>query len=61
MVNFPLLLLHISFQISYKKLVLDQDNNFCLICSSILITYLLDNVWNCREKLDVNHFWELKG
>ena len=45
MVNFPLLLLHISFQISYKKLVLDQDNNFCLICLSILTTYLLDNVW----------------
>ena len=45
MVNFPLLLLHISFQISYKKLVLDQGNNFRLICLSILITYLLDNVW----------------
>ena len=45
MVNFPLLLLHISFQISYKKLVLDQDNNICLICLSIFTTYLLDNVW----------------
>ena len=30
-VNLPLLLLHISLLISYKNLVLDQDNNFGLI------------------------------
>ena len=45
MVNFPLLLPHITFQIRYKKLVLDQDNNICLICLNILTAYLLDIVW----------------
>ena len=28
---------------------------------SILITWLLNNVWYCREKLHVYHSWELKG
>ena len=31
--------------VSYKNLVLDQDDNSYLIGLSILITYLLDNVW----------------
>ena len=44
MVNSPLQLQHISFEIGYKNLVLDQDNNFFLICLSILITCLLGNV-----------------
>ena len=44
-VNSPLCLPYISFKISHKNLVLDQDNNFHLISLSILITFLLDNVW----------------
>ena len=35
---------HISSKISYKNLVLDQDNNFYLMSLNILITCLLDNV-----------------
>ena len=45
MVNSSLQLLYISFEISCNNLVLDQDNNFYLICLSFLITFLLDNVW----------------
>ena len=42
--------------------MLNQDNNFCLISLSILITCVQDNVWIFfREKLYANHFWELKG
>ena len=44
-VNSPLQSLHISLQVSYKNLVLDQGNNFHLIILSILITCLLGNVW----------------
>ena len=44
-VNSPLLLLHISLQIGYENLVLDQDNNSYLISLNILITCLLNNVW----------------
>ena len=44
-VNSPLYLLYVSFKISYKNLVLDQNCNFHLISLSILITCLLDNVW----------------
>ena len=44
-VNSPLWLLHISLQISYENLVLDQDNSFYLISLNILITCLLNNVW----------------
>ena len=43
-VNSPLTLLHISFKIGYKNLVLDQDN-FYLKSLRILFTILLDNVW----------------
>ena len=43
--NSPFQLLHISLEISYDKLVLDQDNNFYLISLSILVTFLLDTVW----------------
>ena len=42
-------------------MVFDQDNNIHLIKSDILITYLLDNDWYYKEKLHVNHIWELKG
>ena len=38
--------------------MLDQKNN--LITLNILITSLQDSV-DYREKLLVNHFWELKG
>ena len=38
-------LLHISLQISYENLVLDQDSDFYLISLIILITCLLNNVW----------------
>ena len=31
--------------VSYKNLVLDQDDNFYLMSLSILINNLLDNVW----------------
>ena len=44
-VNSPLYLLLISLLISYKNLVLDQDNNFYLVHLSILITCLLNNEW----------------
>ena len=41
--------------------MLDQDNNFNLISLSILIACLLNIVWIFfREKLYINHFWELK-
>ena len=45
MVNSPLWLLHISLEISWENLVVDQDNNLYLISLNILMTYLLDNVW----------------
>ena len=61
-VNSPLLLLHISLQIGYENLVLDQDNNFYLTSLNILITCLLNNVWiQYLEKLHVDHFWEIKS
>ena len=44
-VNFPLRLLHNSWQTSQANLVQDQDNNFCLISLGILICPLLDTVW----------------
>ena len=44
-VSSPLSLLNISLYISLESLVWDQDNNFYLISLSILITFLLDNVW----------------
>ena len=44
-VNSPFQLLHISLEISYDNLVLDQDNNFYLISLNILVTFLLDTVW----------------
>ena len=40
--------------------MLDQDSSFYVINFKILITCLLNNVWYHREKVDVNHFWELK-
>ena len=36
-------MLHISFQISYEKLVLGHCNNFYLIRLSFLIAFLLNN------------------
>ena len=36
-------MLHISFQISYEKLVLGHRNNFYLIRLSIFIARLLNN------------------
>ena len=39
--------------------MLDQDNNFYLISMSILISCLLYVYY--RERLQVSHFWELKG
>ena len=44
-VSSPLSLLYISLYISLESLVWDQDNNFYQISLSILITFLLDNVW----------------
>ena len=44
-VSSPLSLLYISLYISLESLVWDQDNNFYLISLSVLITFLLDNVW----------------
>ena len=37
--------------VSYKSLVLDQDDNFYLIGLSILINNLLDNVWILEGKV----------
>ena len=42
-VNSPLKLLYISSYISYKELVLTQDNNFYLMHLGILVTCLLNN------------------
>ena len=41
----PLYMVHYSLYVCYKKLFLDQDNNFYLISLSILITGLQNNVW----------------
>ena len=41
--------------------MLDQDSSFYLISLSILIICLLDNAWIFREKVHVNHYWDLKG
>ena len=35
-------------------------DNF-LISFNFLFTCLLVNAWYCKEKLDANQFWELKG
>ena len=37
--------------VSYKNLVLDQDDNFYLIGLSFLINNLLDNVWILEGKV----------
>ena len=42
--NSPLQLLDMYLFISYKNLVINQDNNFSLMSLSINVTYLLDNV-----------------
>ena len=57
----PLYLLHISLQINYEYLTLDQDDNFYSISLHILITCLLDNVRILWEEVSCDHFWELKG
>ena len=41
--------------------MLDQDKNSYLISLSILITCLLDAYGCYREKLHVDHLWEMKG
>ena len=46
----------ISLLISYENLVLDQDNNFCLISLSILITSCWIIYGYCEEKLCIDHF-----
>ena len=38
-------LIHISLSISYRNLMLEQDNNLYLMSLSVLITCLLHNVW----------------
>lgn len=43
-VNSPLQLRHINVQISDENLVLDQDDNFCLMDLSIFTTCLLLNL-----------------
>ena len=59
-VNSPFSLLHVSLWISHQNLVFDQDYNFYLISLSILITFLLDNVWiwkgevTCLSLLEVS-------
>ena len=52
----------ISLYIGYENLVLDEKKNF------ILISLIIPNLPICwkmcgyyREKIHVNHFWELKG
>ena len=34
--------------------MLDQDSSFDLINLNILITFLLNNVWNCKREGDCN-------
>ena len=46
---------------SYKDLVLDQDNNFCLTSFSILITCLLGNVWILLEEVTSSSILRVKG
>ena len=38
-------MLHISFWISWKNLVLDDSNTFYVMSFSILINCLVDNFW----------------
>ena len=59
-VNSPLQQLDISWWISQENLVSHHNDDFYLLILSILITWLLA-VRYYREKLYVNHFWELKG
>ena len=49
-VNSPFWLQHISLQISYEKLVLDQNNNY-LVNLSILINCLLGKVLTLSGKV----------
>ena len=53
-------MLHTSLKISYKNLVLNQDN-FYLIILSILITCFLDNVWIWYEEVTGWSLLEAKG
>ena len=39
----------------------DQGMSSLLIILLILLTYTPVNVWKCQEKIDVSHFWDLKG
>ena len=53
-------LIHISLSISYRNLMLEQDNNLYLMSLSILITCLLHNVWMLEgEVICLNHTWEI--
>lgn len=40
-------------------MALDQDYNFYLKPLSNLFTCLMNNTWILKEKLCVNHLWEL--
>ena len=44
-VNSPLQLVHISLKISYKNLVLEEENEFNLISLGIHISCLPDDIW----------------
>ena len=41
--------------------MIDQGIFFRVIILLILITYLLTVYGCCEEKIDVDHYWDLKG
>ena len=41
--------------------MIDQGILFWVITLLILITYLLTVYGYCQEKIDLGHYWDLKG
>ena len=41
--------------------MIDQGIFFWVITLLILITYLLTVYGYCQEKIDLGHYWDLKG
>ena len=54
-------MLHVFLYITFKNMMLDLDHIFYQISLSILLTFRPIVYEYYREKLHVNHFWELKS
>ena len=48
-------------RISWKNLIKDHGIFSLVINLLILITYLLTVYGYCKEKIDLGHYWDLKG